>query len=315
MDHVLDTMHLVARLAGGTDASEPDLQAVVGDGLTARDWITAAVVIVAFLLLARLVRMAVERFVRRSDSEGQIARAVGRIVQNLVRLVGFVYALNVLQVQIGPLLGALGISGIAIAFALTAILENVFASVVLKTRKPVRIGDQVTSNGHSGTLEEINFRTVVLRNFDGEKVVLPSADVNNETLVNHTDLGIRRTVLPVGVAYGTDLERAQQVILRAVQQVGEVEPTPEPQAWVTAFGDSSIDFDVRYWHQPDIATYFRVRSGVAMAIKRAFDAEGIEIPFPQRVVTMVESASSPPAETNSTDTNPIDTDAASERDG
>lgn len=290
MDPRLASLRTVARAAGGSDSVEAELEGVVGQGLTARDWITAGVVVVAFVLVARLVRMAVERFVRRSDTEGQIARMVGRIVQNVVRIVGFVYALNVLEVQIGPLLGALGISGIAIAFALTAILENVFASIVLKTRKPVRVGDQITTNDHSGTLEEINFRTVVLRNFDGEKVVLPSAHVNNETVVNHTDQSIRRTVLPVGVAYGTDLETAQRVILDAVTAVDGVEEHPEPQAWVTAFGDSSIDFDVLYWHRSDIATFFRVRSGVAMGIKAAFDRSGIEIPFPQRVVTMVDTS-------------------------
>jgi small-conductance mechanosensitive channel len=80
------------------------------------------------------------------------------------------------------------------------------------------------------------------------------------------------------------------VILRATAGIDDVLDQPAPQAWVTAFGDSSIDFDVRYWHQSDILTTFRARSAVAMAIKASFDAEGIEIPFPQRVVTMVPDA-------------------------
>lgn len=268
--------------------TEPDLDDVVPEGLTAQDWITAGVTFVAFVLVARLLRILVERIVRRTDSEGQIAVFVGRLVQNVVVLVGLVYSLSALGVQIGPLLGALGITGIAIAFALTAILENVFASVVLKTRKPIRIGDQISTHEHEGTVEEINFRTVVLRNFDGEKVIIPSAMVTNDVMVNHTDRDVRRTVLAVGVHYDTDLEQAQEVILAAVASVDDVLDRPAPQAWVTTFGESSIDFDVRYWHAPDIATVFRARSSVAMAIKRAFDDEGIEIPFPQRVVTMVD---------------------------
>ena len=211
--------------------------------------------------------------IRRTDTEGQIARFVGRIVQNVLVIVGLVYALNVLGVQIGPLIGALGISGIAIAFALTAILENVFASVVLKTRRPIRVGDQMSTQDHSGTVEDINFRTVVLRNFDGETVILPSSMVTNDVVVNHTEHGIRRTVLPVGVAYRTDLAARQEVILGAVREVDGVLAAPAPQAWVTTFGASSIDFDVRYWHEPQIATVFRVRSAVATAVKAAFDAE------------------------------------------
>ena len=266
---------------------EVDLgEALPDEGITSDQWITAGVTLVGFVLAALVLRAVIERVIRKTDTEGQIASFVARMVRNVVVLIGIVYALDSIGVSIGPLIGALGITGIAIAFALTAILENVFASVVLKTRKPIKVGDQISTNDHSGTVEEINFRTVVIRNFDGEKVVLPSALVNNDVMVNHTDRSVRRTVLPVGVAYGTDLSHAQAVILRATQGVQGVLETPPPQAWVTTFNDSSIDFDVRYWHESDILSMFRVRSGVAMAIKSAFDAEGIEIPFPQRVVTM-----------------------------
>ncbi len=286
---------LLAAVSGATTVTSPlaaeevdvDLEGVVRSGLTAEDWIAAGLTFAACVVVGVVIRRVVERVVGRSDSEGQIARFVGRMVRNLLVLIGLVYSLTVLGVQIGPLIGALGISGIAIAFALTAVLENVFASALLKTRRPIRVGDQVTSNGHSGTVQEINFRAVVLRNFDGEAIYLPSSLVMNDVIVNHTKHGLRRTVVAVGVAYGTDLARAQSVILDAVSSVDGVRETPPAQAWVTEFGDSSIDFDVRYWHEPGIATVFRVRSGVAMAIKAAFDAEGIEIPFPQRVVTMV----------------------------
>jgi small conductance mechanosensitive channel len=272
-------------------ADDVELDDAIGRGLTVRDWITAGVTVVAFVVVGRLARIVVERVVRRTDSEGQIARFVGRVVQNGLAIIGLIYALNALEVRIGPLLGALGITGIAIAFALTAILENVFASVMLKTRRPIRVGDQITTNEHSGTVKEINFRTVVLRNFDGETVVVPSSMVINEPIVNHTRRRLRRTVLVVGVGYRTDLRRAQEVILEAVADVEDVRDNPPPEAWVTTFNESSIDFEVRYWHAPDIATVYRVRSGVAMAVKTALDDAGIEIPFPQRVITVVEDES------------------------
>ena len=286
----------VQLLAQSVPTGDVDLEEAIGNGLTAQDWITAGVTLVGFVVLGRLVRSVVERLVRRTDSEGQIARFLGRLVQNVLAFVGVVYALNVLAVQIGPLLGALGITGIAIAFAMTAILENVFASVLLKTRRPIRVGDEITTNEQSGTVVDVNFRTVVLRNFDGETVVLPSSMVVNEAILNHTQLPTRRTVLVVGVHYETDLRLAQRTIVEAVSHVDGVLATPAPQAWVTTFNESSIDFDVRFWHGSDIATMFRVRSEAAMAIKGALDAAGIEIPFPQRVVTMVaEPADVPPS--------------------
>jgi small conductance mechanosensitive channel len=266
---------------------EVELEGVVREGLTAQDWVVAGVTFAAFVLAAAVLRRVIERLIGKTDPEGSIARFAARMVRNLVTLVGLLYALVELGVQIGPLVGALGVTGIAIAFAVTAILENVFASVMLKTRRPIRVGDQISTQDRAGTVTEINFRAVVLESFDGEKVVIPSSMVMNDVIVNQTATPTRRTVLSVGVAYGTDLRRAQEVILAAASVVEGVLDSPAPQAWVTEFGESSIDFDVRFWHGSDIATLFRVRSDVAMAIKAAFDREGVEIPFPQRVVTMV----------------------------
>lgn len=281
------------RVLGQVPTTEVELEGVVRDGLTARDWLVAGATFVAFVVAAVVLRRVVERVVLRTDPEGSIARFAGRMVRNLVVLVGLLYALVSLGVQIGPLVGALGVTGIAIAFAVTAILENVFASVMLKTRRPIRVGDQVSTHDRSGTVVEVNFRAVVLDSFDGERVIIPSSMVMNDVIVNSTATPTRRTVLPVGVAYGTDLHRAQEVVLAATSVVDGVLDAPSPQAWVTTFGESSIDFDVRFWHASDIATMFRVRSDVAMAIEAAFDREGIEIPFPQRVVTMVVDEPAP----------------------
>lgn len=275
------------RVLGQVPTTEVELEGVIRDGLTATDWLVAGATFAGFVLAAFVLRRVVERVIRRTDPEGSIARFASHAVRNLVLLVGLLYALSALGVQIGPLVGALGVTGIAIAFAVTAILENVFASVMLKTRRPIRVGDQVETQERTGTVTEINFRAVVLDSFDGERVVIPSSMVMNDVIVNHTATPTRRTVLPVGVGYGTDLRRAQEVAVAATSVVDGVLEVPGPQAWVTAFGESSIDFDVRFWHASDIATMFRVRSDVAMAIKAAFHREGIEIPFPQRVVTVV----------------------------
>lgn len=267
--------------------TEVELEGVVREGLTATDWLVAGATFAGSVVAAQVLRRVIERLIRRTDPEGAIARFVAQTVRTLVVLVGLLYALTALGVQIGPLVGALGVTGIAVAFAVTAILENVFASVMLKTRRPIRVGDQVETQDRAGTVTEINFRAVVLDSFDGERVVIPSSVVMNDVIVNQTATPTRRSVLEVGVAYGTDLRRAQEVMVAAASIVDGVLESPAPQAWVVELGESSIDFDVRFWHASDIATMFRVRSGVAIAVKAALDREGVEIPFPQRVVTMV----------------------------
>jgi small-conductance mechanosensitive channel len=215
---------------------------------------------------------------------------MGRVFASLVVAVGFVYTLQVLGVRLAPLLGALGIGGLALAFAAQSILENVFASVLLQSRRPFRLGDQIATNEIEGTVEDVNFRTVILRTYAGEKVLIPCSQVLNTPITNFTAKGTRRTTLDVGVAYGTDLGTAQQVLLRAAASVDGVQPQPAPEAWVEQFGESSIDFALRWWHAPDIATMWRVRSGVAMAVKAALDRAGMEIPFPQRTLGFLPDA-------------------------
>lgn len=265
------------------EAPEEELAEAL-QGLTAADWITAAVILAAAIALSRLVKAFTARLVERGDGAGRAARLVGRSVGGLVVVIGFVYALQVLGVRLAPLLGALGIGGLALAFAAQTILENVFASMLLQSRRPFRLGDQIATNEIEGTVEDVNFRTVVLRTYQGEKVLVPCSLVLNAPITNFTVKGTRRTTLEVGVAYGTDLATAQRVLLEALTSVDGVRSQPLPEAWVEQFGESSIDFALRWWHAPDIATLWRVRSAVAMAVKSALDGAGIEIPFPQRTL-------------------------------
>jgi small conductance mechanosensitive channel len=257
---------------------------VVSRPLTAWDWVIAGAVFAAGIVVGRVVRAVLARAVRRGDSERGAAEAVGRTAALLVTLGALIYALIALGVRLGPLLGALGIGGIAIAFASQTILSNFLASVILQIRRPCRRGEQVTVSDVSGTVEEINFRTVVVRTYEGERVFVPSAKVLNEPIVNHTRLGRRRTTLDVGVSYDADLDDARRVLLDAVRRAEGVLPEPAPDVWVESFGQSSVNLVVRFWHHPDIASMWRVRSNVAVEAKRALDGAGIDIPFAQLVV-------------------------------
>jgi small conductance mechanosensitive channel len=138
--------------------------------------------------------------------------------------------------------------------------------------------------GCEGTVDDVNFRTVVLRTFDGERVMVPCAQVLTTPIVNHTTLGRRRTTVGVSVAYDTDLGKALTVLREALRETKGVLERPAPEVWVESFADSGIDLAVRFWHPPDIATLWRTRSEVAVAVKRALDDAGIRIPFPQRVL-------------------------------
>lgn len=268
-------------------AAEVDEEvAAAFDGLTTGDWVRAGLIVVVAFLVAAIVRRLASRFVDDEEGGRTVAVFIGRVVAALVVVGGLVYALNALGVRLAPLLGALGIGGLALAFAAQQILANVFASILLQARHPFRRGDQISTDEIEGTVEDVNLRAVVLRTYDGERVYVPCSQVLENPIVNHTTRGVRRTSVEVGVAYAADLEAVRRGLITAVAQVEGVRERPGTEVWVEAFGESSIDLVVRYWHDPDIATTWRVRSEVAITIKRTLDELGVEIPFPQRVVTL-----------------------------
>ncbi len=264
---------------------------VVESSLTWGDWVGAAVVFGTALVAARVFRSLSIRAIGRGREERAAAVVVGRMVASVVVVAGLVYSLSVLGVRLGPLVGALGIGGVAIAFAAQNILANFLASLILQIRRPFKRGDQVDTNDCEGVVEDVNFRTVVLRTYDGERVMVPCAEVLNKPIVNHTALGRRRTTVEVGISYDADPGQARDILLETVRGVEGVREQPPPEVWVEAFGESSVDLVVRFWHAPDIATMWRVRSAVAVAVKRALDKAGIGIPFPQRVLHFADSLS------------------------
>lgn len=251
--------------------------------LTLQDWLWAGGIVVVGGLIAWLARSLFVRLLK--DRAGTlVAKLIGRVAAFVVLALALVYALNQVGVSIGPLLGLLGLAGLALALALQDVLANFIAGVMISLKRPFRVGDQIGTADHEGTVEDVSLRVVTLRTFDGVEVFIPNSTVWDEPLRNFTSLGGRRTELAVGVGYATDLDEAQRVLLEAMKGVDGVRDEPAPAAFVHEFGDSSINFAVRFWHDPHVAEEWAVRDELARRIKRDLDRAGIEIPFPQIVL-------------------------------
>ncbi|MBD8869906.1 mechanosensitive ion channel family protein [Nocardioides donggukensis] len=233
------------------------------------------------IAVAAMLRVLLVRLLDRGDADRYAGKLVGRFVGLVVVMIGAVYALGLVGIRVGPLLGALGVGGIALAFAAQDILQNFVAGVLLQVRRPFRVGDQIRSGEFDGVIRDVNLRTVELTTYDGLTVYLPNAEVLKAPIVNYTRTPNSRTSLTVGVAYDTDLRQARETLQEACASAEGVREDPPPEVWVEEFADSSINLAVRYWHRADIASMWRVRSAVAMAVKEALDRAEITIPFPQ----------------------------------
>lgn len=256
----------------------------VTNNLSSRDWIKAGVIVIATLVAAIAASRITRRAVSRWLDSAFAASVTARIVSYVTFLLGLFYALTSLGVQVGPLLGALGLGGLVLALALQKIVESFVAGIILQTRRPFTIGDTVVLGETKGVVVDIDSRTVVVRGLDGSSIRIPNANVVADTTINLTREPYRRSTLDVGVAYDTDLEEATAAIRSAIDLVRRVLDHPAPMIVLSGFGDSTIDFQVLYWHDSDVPSELLARHDLMLAIHRVFHDRGISIAFPQVVV-------------------------------
>ncbi len=246
--------------------------------------LTSITVGVIALALALLLARVVERMLARTRADQVAVVLVSRIVRLLGILGALLLTLSIAGVEIGSVLAALAVAGVAVGLAVQGILENFIAGVILLIRKPFSAGDQIRSGEFEGTIESIDLRVTHLIDYDGETVLIPNRDVYNNPLVNLTRRGKRRTVVVVGVDYRDDHDDARDVIFEAVRSVDGVLDHPEPEVLLTELGESSVNFEVRYWTRPDIRSVRRTQDRVLAAAKRGIQDAGMTIPWPIRTL-------------------------------
>ena len=259
-------------------------EALRDGSLTGSDWIEAAAILSASLVLAVVISRVLRRVISHGIGDGFASIVMARLASYVVFLIGLFYGLTTLGIRVGPLLGALGFGGLVVALALQGVVENFVSSIILQARRPFTIGDTVELDGRIGVVADIDSRTTLLQALDGSQVRIPNSNVASETIVNLTREPARRSTLSVGVAYDTDLQSAQDVLLEAVGRVPRIRSEPHPMIIVTGFDESSIGMDILYWHASDIPTELATRSDLAVAVHQALHAHGITISFPQLVV-------------------------------
>ncbi len=247
------------------------------------NFVVAVVIIIVAVLLARGARHFVLRLLHRVSQYRQVNRLLATATYAIVLLTGVFVALGVLELDktVTSLLAGVGIIGLALGFAFQDIASNFISGILLSIRRPFRENDIVESNGHMGYVEEITIRATKIRTFQGQIVIIPNKDVFQSPIVNYNLLGVRRIDLSCGVSYGDDLERARELAIEAVSNLDCRDTTRAVELFYDEFGASSINCKLRFWvafrKQPD---FLHAQSESIIAVKKAFDENGISIPFP-----------------------------------
>ncbi len=246
-------------------------------------------VLVWALAINRIVFRIVEDWIRHWREAERTGIEVIRLGGNITRIVvlaGAIFLfLSLWRINITPLLASAGIAGVAVALAAKETLSNFFGGITVLLDRPYKVGDYIVlDTGERGEVVEIGLRSTRITTRDDVQISIPNSIITNTKVINESAPEPRfRVRIKVGVAYGTDVDQAEEVLLSVARNNPLVVSDPDPRVRFRAFGDSSLDFELLCWaHKPHDKG--RLVHQLNRDIYKAFGQAGIAIPFPQRDV-------------------------------
>ena len=279
---VVDTFTVDTNISRRVESTLSRLQSSVLSMLSALPVFLLAVgVVVLFWWIGRRVGVH-QRVFNAIAPNGFIADLLSTLARIVVTLVGLVLALTLLDATsvIGSVLGAAGIVGLAVGFAVRDTVENFIASILLSLRTPFLVRDYVQIGDYEGAVARLTSRATILISLDGNHVRVPNAVVYKSVIVNYSRQPNRRFEFVVGVGTNLDLNNAQQTAIDAVYGVDGVLADPPATALVSELGDSSVTLTIGGWINQVSSDLMKVRSEAIRQVKQAFDEADIEMPEP-----------------------------------
>jgi len=243
----------------------------------------AAVLLALGFYVGKFIRRLALKLIGKISHNTTLVSLFATIIYIAFILIVIFTVLTILNLDkaVTSILAGAGIIGLALAFAFQDIAANFMSGIFISFRKPIKVGDIVEISGFMGKVAEVNLRDTVVNTFTGPIVIIPNKDVFQNPVTNYSRLNKRRFDLEIGVSYGDDLEKVKQVTLDAVKDIEEISKTQETTLFFTSFGDSSINFAVRMWiDSAELKLYKKVGSDAIMKIKKAYEENGIMIPYP-----------------------------------
>ncbi|MBA3033600.1 MAG: mechanosensitive ion channel [Gammaproteobacteria bacterium] len=243
------------------------------------------------LLVALWIGGAIEaRLLNAQGLDGNLRLVFARLARALLILLAVLIGLPLVGIDLTMLSVFGGALGVGLGFGLQKIAANYVSGFIILLDRSIRIGNMIAVGSQRGVVTRITTRYTVLLARSGLEMIVPnemlvSSVIANETYTDHKV----RIPLQVQVAYGSDLEQVQQILIDAALTQPRVLHDPLPRGHVAAFGDSGVNFELRFWIGDPENGLMQVKSDINLAIWKAFKAAGIEIPFPQREVRLLQN--------------------------
>lgn len=245
----------------------------------------AAIILFVGLVVAIQVGRILQRWLGKKDLEPPVRILIVRVARLMVMGLTLMLVLEKVGVAIAPIIAGLGVAGVGVGLALQGVLGNLMAGLLIIFTKPFRVGEYIEIHGVQGQVHAIELFSVILVHADKSRVVIPNRKVIGEILHNYGS--IRQLDLSVGVAYSTDLTKALNAVNAVLARIPTVLKDPVPVVGVASFGDSAVNIAIKPWTK--VADYGPTAAAVNQALAEELRRQGIEIPFPQREIRVLNA--------------------------
>jgi small-conductance mechanosensitive channel len=252
------------------------------------------ILVIWLIAMIRVFNWIVEHYMSGAHEGGKIGKDIFMLLKNVLRIVviiaGLIWLLSIWQINLTPLFASAGIAGIAVALAAKDSLANFFGGISIFMDRTYKVGEYIIlETGERGEVVEIGIRSTRIKTRDDVIVTIPNSIMANSKIINESAPIPRfRIRVPVGVAYGSDLDKVEEILLAVTDANEHIEKHPEPRVRLRMFADSSVNFELLCWvkdpREKGLQTHFLLK-----AAYKAFDEQGITIPFPQRDVHIIDA--------------------------
>ena len=262
---------------------------IVQDGLHALTELTVGFIpklLIAILILwvgmklAKMLKKLIVRTLEKRNAEPSLQTFLGSLVDVLLKAMIIIMAMDVIGIKATSFIALLGAMGLAIGMALQGTLQNFAGGVIILLMKPFKVGDYIECGSYKGYVRAIRIFNTTIQPFNGRTIIVPNSELSNKSIINHTKEPVIRLDIVASVAYGTDLDRAKEVLLQVINDEPLILHEPkEPVVAVSELGNSSVDFSMWMWVNTE--DYWTVWLRIRENIYKALYANHITIPFPQ----------------------------------
>ncbi len=231
---------------------------------------------------------ALRKVMQRQEIDKTLETFVCNLVRMALMVVVIIAAISALGIQTASFIAIFGAAGLAVGLALQGSLSNFAAGVLIVLFRPYKVGDWIEAAGISGSVEQVQILTTILKTGDNKQIIVPNSQIMDSIITNYSANDTRRVDMVVGVSYDDDLDKVRKTIEELVAAEDRIRDEPACTIAVSELADSSVNFVVRPWVKT--SDYWGVMFDLTEAIKKRFDQDGISFPFPQQDVHLYKAS-------------------------